>query len=410
MTTTSGGCSITAARGRALGGAGVDRTRLVRSRRAARRRARVVVVVEPAGVEGEDAASVVPIEVHVDGSSVAHRRSVHGRDALRVRRWGDAGPDAAPAAALGEYGSGLGYFQRLEAERAISEEPVPLSRRSERRASSPPAGASANATRGIPLSLGADDDDVAESNVAYTEPDFSDAVSSFGDPRRDPSLEEVRASRLRRAAFQWSVIAAVAYNAYRARTRGSDVTKRLGLEGKAATQLAGTRWRLTLDIGRERGTWMPPEWGASGFRVILPMAVELGANGVVTPIAIGGFAPMTVSAGKWRLEGDALKFDVKTSGMAKGDVTLPEDSLHFRTAAWGGTMASRGNLMLLQTRFGFRREWRMVGVFKAEPLLDDDEDDDDRKGGEGGEGGGDEESRERRVLLESMRVTERKTS
>ena len=31
-------------------------------------------------------------------------------------------------------------------------------------------------------------------------------------------------------------------------------------------------------------------------------------------------------------------------------------------------MASKGNLMLLQTRFGFRREWRMVGVFKAEPL------------------------------------------
>lgn len=316
-----------------------------------------------------------------------------------------------PAAAFGEYGSGLGYFQRLEAERAVSEEPVPLSRRSERRASSPPAGASANATRGIPLSLGADDDDTASSNVAYTEPDFSDAVSSFGDPRRD--LSEVRASRLRRAAFQWSVIAAVAYNVYRARTRGSAVTKRLGLEGKAADALVGTRWRLTLDIGRERGTWMPPEWGASGFRVILPVAVELGANGVVTPLAIGGFAPMTVSAGKWRLEGDALKFDVKTSGMAKGDVTLPEDSLHFRTAAWGGTMASRGNLMLLQARFGFRREWRMVGVFKAEPLLDDE--DDESSGGDGGkkggEGGGDgEESRERRVLLESMRVTERKTS
>ena len=46
-------------------------------------------------------------------------------------------------------------------------------------------------------------------------------------------------------------------------------------------------------------------------------------------LAIGGFAPMTVRAGEWRLEGDALKFDVKTSGMAKGDVTLPEDSLHF---------------------------------------------------------------------------------
>ena len=74
-------------------------------------------------------------------------------------------------------------------------------------------------------------------------------------------------------------------------------------------------------------------------------------------------------------------------------------------------MASRGNLMLLQTRFGFRREWRMVGVFKAEPLMDDTDDEKGAKrGGEGGEGGGDEESRERRVLLESMRVTERRTS
>ena len=119
---------------------------------------------------------------------------------------------------------------------------------------------------------------------------------------------------------------------------------------------------------------------------------------------------MTVSAGKWRLEGDALKFDVKTSGMAKGDVTLPEDSLHFRTAAWGGTMASRGNLMLLQTRFGFRREWRMVGVFKAEPLLDDTR---RRKGAKRGARG---RRRRRRGepreegALESMRVTERKTS
>ena len=313
-----------------------------------------------------------------------------------------------PAAAFGEYGSGLGYFQRLEAERAISEEAVPLSRRSER--SSPPTYLSANATRGIPLSLGADDDGSAESNVAYTEPDFRDAVSSFGDPRRDPS--EVRASRLRRAAFQWSVIAVIAYNAYRARTRGSAVTKRLGLEGKAAEELVGTRWKLTLDVGRERGSWMPPEWGASGLRVIVPVAVELGTNGVVTPLAIGGFAPMTVFKGEWQCEGDALKFDVKTSGMARGDVSLPEDSLHFRTAAWGGTMASRGDLMLLQTRFGFRREWRMVGVFKAEPLLDLHEEDEKggSRGGEGGEGGGDEESRERRVLLESMRVTERKTS
>lgn len=28
--------------------------------------------------------------------------------------------------------------------------------------------------------------------------------------------------------------------------------------------LDGTSWRLTLDVGREPGTWMPKEWAASG--------------------------------------------------------------------------------------------------------------------------------------------------
>jgi|TARA_B110000003_G_scaffold1143_1_gene1204 hypothetical protein len=149
--------------------------------------------------------------------------------------------------------------------------------------------------------------------------------------------------------------------------------------------------------------------GASGFRVLLPIAVELKENGVVEPIAIGGFAPTSIAAGSWRLEGDALKFDVKTSGMERGDISLPSDSLHFRTAAWGGTMASKGNLMLLQTRFGFRREWRMVGVFKAEPLTTNG----DGKDGEDGDGDGDgdgENNAERKVLLDSMRVTSRRTS
>ena len=90
-------------------------------------------------------------------------------------------------------------------------------------------------------------------------------------------------------------------------------------------------------------------------------------------MGVGAFLPMTFFAGAWRLEGDALKFDLKMSGMTRGDIELPEDSLHFRTAAWGATMASRGNLLLRQTRFGFRREWRTVGVFKTEPLRDGDD-------------------------------------
>lgn len=71
-------------------------------------------------------------------------------------------------------------------------------------------------------------------------------------------------------------------------------------------------------------------------------------------------------------------------------------------------MASKGNLMLLQTRFGFRREWRMVGVFKAEPLTTNG----DGKDGEDGDGDDDggENNAERKVLLDSMRVTSRRTS
>ena len=58
---------------------------------------------------------------------------------------------------------------------------------------------------------------------------------------------------------------------------------------------------------------------------------------------------------------------------------------------------------LLQTRFGFRKEWRMAGVFKVEPLRDGDD------------LSGDEEDlyeeNMRKVVKElgAMRVSERKT-
>jgi hypothetical protein len=69
---------------------------------------------------------------------------------------------------------------------------------------------------------------------------------------------EAQVKRWGRAAFQWGVIVAVVANVRAARDRGSAVTRRLGLAGVAGKALVGTRWRLTLDIGREPGTWMPP--------------------------------------------------------------------------------------------------------------------------------------------------------
>ena len=41
------------------------------------------------------------------------------------------------------------------------------------------------------------------------------------------------------------------------------------------------RWILTMDIGRERNTWMDPKWAASGRRVQVPLALEFRAGGLL---------------------------------------------------------------------------------------------------------------------------------
>lgn len=42
----------------------------------------------------------------------------------------------------------------------------------------------------------------------------------------------------------------------------------------AAISLDGMTCRATLNLGREPGTWMPPEWGSSGARLSLPMTLR----------------------------------------------------------------------------------------------------------------------------------------
>jgi hypothetical protein len=38
--------------------------------------------------------------------------------------------------------------------------------------------------------------------------------------------------------------------------------------------LADTRWKIVFNVGREQGTWMPPDWGASGDRLLLQVTVD----------------------------------------------------------------------------------------------------------------------------------------
>ena len=242
-----------------------------------------------------------------------------------------------------------------------------------------------SAPRGIPLTLSHSVSD--EDSVQYTAPPDAPAANEMDSSRS--------AARWRRAAFQWGVIFAVVYKVKTDRGKGNAVTRKLGLKGVAGKALIGKRYQLTLDVGRERGTWMPPDWGSSGRRIVAPVAVEFREGGVVAPIAVGAFVPMKFEEGTWSLDGDTLRFNMKISGMSRGDIELPEGKLYFKTLAWANVLSSnKGKLLLLQRRFVIRREWRSVGVFTAVPVEEAD---------------GQEDGVEASVTVPPMRVRERRT-
>lgn len=235
--------------------------------------------------------------------------------------------------------------------------------------SSSSTGERLESAKGIPINLRSSEDDMDdenEMNVLYTTPPEAE-------PAEAKSGVDVR--RWASAAFQWGFIGAVAYSAWSAQRRSDVVTKRLGLGGVAASALIGTSWRVTADIGRENGTWMPPNWGASGVRLIVPLAITFKANGVAEVIATGAFAPMKFGEGSWSIDGDTLRFNFPmTAPTKRGDIEFGEEKLYFKTQAWANQMSTKGRLLVNQTRFGFRREWRSVGVFKSEPLVISPED------------------------------------
>jgi hypothetical protein len=224
--------------------------------------------------------------------------------------------------------------------------------------------------RGIPVTLSSSNDDENEGSMLYTEP-----------PRR--AMEKKKgpfdARRAASAAFQWSVIGGVVFSVRRAQRRSEDVSKNLARRFAYAdaepTALVGTRWRVFADIGRESGTWMPPAWGQSGMRLVCPIAIEFKDDGVVEPIATGAFTPTTFEAGTWSVDGDTLRFNLKmVGGLRRGDIEFGEELLYFKTLAWGDRVsANKGRMLVNQTRFLIRREWRSVGTFKTERIAADED-------------------------------------
>ena len=227
--------------------------------------------------------------------------------------------------------------------------------------------------RGIPVSLSSSGESEEDESgaMAYTEPPPRVVREVTGETRG------AEARRAASAAFQWSVILGVAYAIRRAQTRSETVSKSLAKRFKYAETtpraLVGTKWRVTADVGRESGTWMPPNWAASGMRLVVPVAVEFKEGGVVEPIATGAFTPTTFAPGTWKIDGDTLRFNLKmVGGLSRGDVVFDEELLYFKTLVWGDKIsANRGRLLVNQTRFFIRREWRSVGTFKVERVDED---------------------------------------
>jgi len=53
-------------------------------------------------------------------------------------------------------------------------------------------------------------------------------------------------------------------------------------QSETLRRLDDTRWRVMLNIGREPGTWMPKEWGASGDRLHLHLELEFSSDALLS--------------------------------------------------------------------------------------------------------------------------------
>ena len=119
----------------------------------------------------------------------------------------------------------------------------------------------------------------------------------------------------------------------------------------AGDSLEGTRWVLTLDIGREKNTWMAQEWAVSGMRMQIPLLVELAAGGVLKPLAVGSYVKLTtVGDGQWRMDGATLRCRVDISGFERGDVSLPAGPLFLGIPAWGALLSRDKGIATIKAR------------------------------------------------------------
>lgn len=140
--------------------------------------------------------------------------------------------------------------------------------------------------------------------------------------------------------------------------------------------LAGTKWRISLNIGREKNSHYAerrPEWGASGGRLLLPIDIEFAAEAanlglepvlgqagvrVLRPlgdarfISMAGEQTVRVEPGGWQVRptdnGEfILRFCVDfPDGAVRNDVTLPAKRVYFQTSIWDDAQLSKNEVEL----------------------------------------------------------------
>ncbi len=157
--------------------------------------------------------------------------------------------------------------------------------------------------------------------------------------------------------------------------------------------LCGTRWELELDIGMEKGSWMPPQWGASQARVTPMITVEFGDDGALRTSDAGYFDESTFGV-RWEAAGgykrsaqstgdgaSTMKWWLAHGGMAREDTTLDEGKLYFSAACWGSQLSNRGMLTIRQRKMGLMpfiptpgSSSFIVGTFRARRVGDGDGD------------------------------------
>ena len=136
----------------------------------------------------------------------------------------------------------------------------------------------------------------------------------------------------------------------------------VGASSSLALSFSSGRWRLSMNVGRESGTWMPSDWGASGTRLAVPLVVDFKAEPYtgevdrligrkamkVVPVeseAIymteGGERKVKVGGGGWTIEPPAaggpavIRFWLEFgAGAAKRDVEIPTGQVFFSAAGW----------------------------------------------------------------------------